>query len=292
MKKTKIKVGYLISYDYKMFFTSVKHLYNYVDKIYIAIDKEFKTWSGNTVEIPKSFFDDVKKYDKKNKIEFYFEDFYIDKLTPIECETRERNMLLKKMGTGWLIQLDVDEYVYDFKTISAYLNKYWYLTIFPKLTPLILRGKWLTLYRQLPSGYLYIENKERFSFITNQSNYSYTRNNSNIKNHYTNIDVIHQSWARNENEIQLKIQNWGHRNDFNTQEYFNFWKGLNIDNYKKHKNIHPIVPEVWGELNYLPAVTIDDFVLKYKENRKQELIEIDVKSLGKELYRKFRKSVI
>lgn len=29
-----IKVGYLVSYDYVMFFTSVKQLYNYVDKIF------------------------------------------------------------------------------------------------------------------------------------------------------------------------------------------------------------------------------------------------------------------
>ena len=74
--------------------------------------------------MPQSFFDEIKSFDSKNKIEFYFDNFYISELLPIECETRERNMLLKKMGKGWLIQLDVDEYVYDFSKVAKYLKKY------------------------------------------------------------------------------------------------------------------------------------------------------------------------
>ena len=91
-----IKVGYLVSYDYNMLLTSIKQLYDYVDGIFIAIDRDRKTWSGNNFELPQSFFDEIKLFDSKNKIEFYFDNFYISELLPIECETRERNMLLKK----------------------------------------------------------------------------------------------------------------------------------------------------------------------------------------------------
>ncbi|MDP2088628.1 MAG: hypothetical protein Q8J84_04435 [Flavobacteriaceae bacterium] len=284
-----IKVGYLVSYDYSMFLTSVKQLYNYVNKIFVAIDKERKTWSGNKFEIPASFFDEVKQYDIKNKIEFYFDTFYVSDLSPIECETRERNLLLNKMGRGWKIQLDVDEYIYDFKKVAKYLKKYWYLTLFPKLTPIVFRGKLVTLYRQLPEGYLYIENNERFSFITNQSNYTFTRNNNKVRNHYSNINVIHQSWARTEEEIKMKIDNWGHRDDFDTQSYFEFWKNLNIINYKNYKDIHPISPKAWNKLNFISSDSVEDFILKYSQNNKQTLTPIKLKTMLKALINKIVK---
>ena len=284
-----IKVGYLVSYDFDMLVTSIKQLYNYVDRIYIAIDIDRKTWSGNDFEIPQSFFDGIKLFDSKLKIEYYFDSFYVPVLAPIECETRERNMLLKKMGRGWLLQLDVDEYVYDFDKVAKYLRKYWYLTLFPKWTPIVFRGKLITLYRQLPDGYLYIENNERFSFITNQSNYTHTRNIHTVRNHYTNISIIHQSWARTEDEIQMKISNWGHRDDFNTQVYFNFWKNLSSTNYMNYKNVHPIVPDVWNELHFLSSASIDEFISKYASNNSQEFTFLDYKKMIKALLNKIIK---
>lgn len=89
-----IKVSYLVSYDYYMFLTSVSQLYDYVDQIVVSIDKDRKTWSGNNFEIPNSFFDEVKKFDKNNKIDFYFDTFYLPHLTPMENETRQRNLVL------------------------------------------------------------------------------------------------------------------------------------------------------------------------------------------------------
>jgi hypothetical protein len=285
----KIKVGYLISYDYELLFTSLKQLYNDVDAIYLAIDKNRKTWSGNIFELPASFYERVSFFDVKNKIRFFEEDFYLSNLSPIQCETRERNLLLRKMGKGWLMQLDVDEYIYDFKITADYLKKYWYLTLFPKLTPIMLRGKWVMLYRQLTNGYLYIENNEKFSFITNSPQYEFTRNNNTITNHFTNVNVIHQSWARTEGEIQVKIKNWGHRDDFDTQKYFDFWKNLNSSNYLDYQDIHPISPKIWDKLNYLQSSSTDDFIERYKAKNKQKLDFIDMKIILKALLKKIFK---
>lgn len=282
----KIKVGYLLSYDYSMIFTSIKCLYNEVDKIYIAIDKDLKTWSGNRFEIPNSFFEDLNRFDIKNKIEYYFDTFYVANLSPIDCETRERNMLLKKMGSGWKIQIDVDEYIYDFPKIAKYLKKYWYLTLKPKLTPIVLRGKLVTLVRELPEGFLYVENNESFPFLTNQSNYIFTRNNNTVRNHFSNINVIHQSWARNEEEIKMKIDNWGHRDDFDTQSYFEFWKSLNTNNFKEFKNIHPLSPTVWNELKLFSSLSIEDFINKYSIDNKQELNPLPVIKIFKSAIKK------
>ncbi|UUW09481.1 hypothetical protein NLG42_01475 [Flavobacterium plurextorum] len=264
-----ISVSYLVSYDYAMLLTSIKQLYDDVDKIVLAIDSESKTWSGNTFKIPDSFFDEVKIFDKKDKIQFYFDQFYMSDLTPMECESRERNMVLKKLGKGWKIQLDVDEYIYDFKKITKYLNKYWYLNLFPKLTPICFQGNLITLFRELPDGYLYIDNEEKFPFITNQTINTHTRGNNKIKNHFSNIKVIHQSWARSEEQVHLKIKNWGHRDDFDTEIYFQFWKGLNSSNYKEFKDIHPITPKVWNVLEFMPSNSIDDFIAKFEINNGQ-----------------------
>jgi hypothetical protein len=281
-----IKVSYLVSYDYSMLLTSIKQLYNYVDKIVVAIDVDRKTWSGNTYEIPESFFIRVKKFDIHNKIEFYFDVFYLPELTPMENETRERNMALSKLGWGWKIQLDVDEYVYDFKTIAAYLKKYWYLLLLPKLTPICLNGKLTTLYRQLPEGYLFIQNNEQFPFITNQNDNTHTRRNNRIRNFQTNINVVHQSWARSETEILIKIENWGHRDDFDTMKYFEFWNSLSIFNYKMHKNIHPLNPEVWNELYFLESNNIDEFINKFSDKNIQILSPMPIKKIVKSTIKK------
>ncbi len=286
----KVNVGYLVSYDYHYLLTSVRLIYDHVEKIHVAIDKDRLTWSGNPFEIPQSFFDEVSAFDAQHKIEFYFDQFYVPGLTPMQCETRERNMLMQKMGKGWHIQLDVDEYVYDFPVLLRYLRKYWYLNIFPKLTPIQFRGKMVTLFRELEDGYLYVENDERFTFITNASQYTLTRHTLTIKSHFMSMIAIHQSWARPEDEIMTKIMNWGHRDDFDTMAYYNFWKGLNSGNYRDFKNIHPTRPDVWNELKYIKAGSIDDFIGNYARKHPQKLIPIDpfymVKAAFKKIFKK------
>lgn len=289
MVNIKIKVGYVVSYDYDMFLTSVKQLYNYVDVIFVAIDKNYKTWSGNNFIIEKDFFEKVEIFDVENKIKFYFDDFFVPNLSPMECETRERNMLLKKMGKGWLMQLDVDEYLYDFVKVRKFLNRHWYLTVFPKFTPIVFKGIFITLFKEISDGYLYIENNERFSFITNYNKFEAARTNYSMSNHLTGVKVIHQSWARSEEQILFKVKNWGHRDDFNTEKYFQFWKDLNSTNYSSYKNIHPMKPELWNELHFLPASSIDDFIIQFGNKNKQVLTNVSFLKMGKAFYRRLLK---
>jgi hypothetical protein len=283
-----IKVSYLVSYDYAMFHTSVKLIYDYVDKIIIAIDKDYKTWSGNPFVIPDSFFEEVKKNDCKNKIEIYRDSFYNSNFSPMENETIERNKVLKKLGYGWKIQLDVDEYIYDFKELAKYLKSYWFLCLFPKLTPVCFKGELVTLYRELSDGFLYIDNNEEFPFITNQKNNKNARGNNQIRNINIGISVIHQSWARSENEILEKVNNWGHRDDFDTEKYFQLWRSLNSCNYKEYKNIHPISPSVWKELVFSPSKSIEDFIEIYGSKNPQKLRSIKKRYFFKALINKLK----
>lgn len=272
-----IKVGYLVSYDFFYLPVSLEQVYPYVDKIILAIDLKYLTWSGNRFEIPQSFFEEINILDVDKKIQFYWDDFYVPELSPMQCEIRERNMLLKVMGSGWKIQLDVDEYLYDFVQVKKYLDQLWYLNVFPTLTPIAFSGKLVTLYKETPEGFLYIDNDERFPFITNHSKYIGARRNFEIKNFHANIRVIHQSWARNHDEMITKFNNWGHRDDFDKDETIMKWSKVNKYNYNEYINFHPIVPHVWDKLRFIECYSINDFILKFSNDQPQELLRLTKK---------------
>lgn len=256
--KAKIKVGYLISYDYIYLMNSLESIYKYVDLIVLCYDKDFKTWTGNTFNIPETFFESIKKFDTKNKIKFYSDSFYVEEniSNPMKSETLQRNKLGEFMGSGgWHIQLDVDEYVYDFKKMLTYLKKSAFLLKDPINKPYSLIAQVIVLYKKDENGFYVINPiNEDFYFATNNPKYIRARQ-TNWTCLYTDQRVLHQSWARDEHEIKQKLDNWGHKNDFNGEEYFKKWKNININNYEKLIDFHPVEPKVWHKL----------VLLKYKD---------------------------
>ncbi len=266
-----INVGYLISYDFELVFLSIKQIYENVDKIFLALDKERKTWSGNSFFIPDSFFLEIKRIDTQHKIEIYEETFFISSNLPMENETRERNMLAKKMGNGWCVQLDADEYVYDFKSVKSFLDRNNYLLKNVEITPVQIQGNLITVFKILEDGILYIENNEGFNFITNFPNYSIARNIKHTTPHLSNIKVIHQSWGRKKEEVLTKIKNWGHKNDFDTAKFYEFWDNLNSSNYQKYKNFHPLTPNQWDKLKFSPINSMEEFLIDYSKRNNQHI---------------------
>jgi hypothetical protein len=264
-----IKIGYLLSYDYKFLMTSLKLVYNHVDKIVIAVDINYKTWSGNDFIIPQLFFDELLIFDIENKIEIYRDNFYIKELSSMECDTRERNMLSEKLGEGWKIQLDSDEYLYNFDVLIGFLKSISFLS--NSKIPISFKGSWITLFKKTANGYLYIDNEEPFPFVTNKDEYSVARNTENTLVFNLKIKTIHQSWARSKAEIEEKLHNWGHKNDFDVLKYLNFWDTVNSDNYAGAKNFHPVYPNDWPCLKYLEAQNINEFIEKYSSLNPQVL---------------------
>jgi hypothetical protein len=68
------------------------------DKIVVAIDLDRKTWSGNTFLKYLNLFFEIKEILISKQNRFYFDVFYLPELTPMENESRERNMALSKLG--------------------------------------------------------------------------------------------------------------------------------------------------------------------------------------------------
>lgn len=273
-----IKVGYLVSYDFELLFNSLPTVYEESDSIYLAIDKERRTWAGNNFIIPDTFFERIKSFDTENKIIFFIDDFYISTLSPMENEVRERNMLLKKMGKGWLIQLDSDEYAYNFKELAKNLNKKKYLIKFNRLLPVTLSGYWIILFKKTKDGYFQISNKHKFNFITNYPKYTGARKNNNFININIGSLVLHQAYAREEEEIYQKINNWGHKNDFDTDKFFFFWKTITDKNYKSFRNFHPEIPSLWSNLDFVKAKNIKELITNNKV--KEELFFDDLKVIN------------
>lgn len=270
-----IKIGILLSYDYKYLFNALDEVYNEADLIVISYDIEGKTWAGNDIEIPIKFFERIKNYDTTNKIVLYGDKFFIPGLPAMELETRQRNMMAKAMGTGgWHIQLDSDEYAYDFKKLTCFLRKNIFLLRNPAKTPITFLVNFVTLFKMDSSGfYLISPHNEKCYLVTNNPHYVKARVTNSDKNFFLNYNLIHHSWARSENEILQKIMNWGHKDDFDTQHFFEKWKNLNAHNFKSYNKFHPLNPASWEKVEFVAAANIKEFISVFRKKHPQSAIK-------------------
>lgn len=246
----KIQVGFLMSYDYDKLKKSIPPVYKGADEIFIALDKEYRTWSGQNFEVDEFFFDWIKEIDVDNKIRLYRDDFYIPELSAIENDTRERHLLSLEMGIGnWLIQIDADEIFIDFEKFIKELRRRDKYLENPKKTPIQIAGFLVHLYKYTENGVLYVNAPHKFMLATNYPNYKSARQTKQ-RVIYTNTILLHETLCRTEDELRFKIENWGHNIDVN-ETFLEKWISVNEDNYKQYENFYYIEPERWKKLGYL-----------------------------------------
>lgn len=261
----KIHVGFLFSYDYEKLRLSIPPVYHAADRIFIAMDENLKTWSGNKFEVDDTFFDWLEAFDTEKKIEFYKDNFYIPGLTAIQMDTRERHMLSLKMGIGnWLVQVDSDEYFLDFEKYVKSLRKYDSYLDDPKSHPVQISGYHIDIYKYLDDGILYVKNTCKVLLATNYPNYKLARQ-SRERIIYVDSFTLHESLSRSEEELEFKLKNWGHRDEVNPV-FLDKWKKANKDNYNEIKDVFYLNPKQWKELGYVPYKTLED-ITKYFEQR-------------------------
>lgn len=272
-----IKAGFLIAYDYHFIFNALPQIYDHVDEIILAVDADRKTWMGNDFQISGDFFDKIKDIDIDHKIKVYEDQFYIKGEKPMDLETRERNMLSDFMGDNcWKMQIDSDEYCLNFEQIISYLNKNKFLL--KKSAPQInFLPIWITLFKQNEKGFFIIKpSNENFSMIFNHPKYKYARNSEGLD---VKIDykVIHQSWARTEEEVLTKIKNWGHAHDFEVMDFYKKWHTLDENNYKDYIDFHPIYKGFWESLEFVGAKNIKELLEKLNKTTNLQSIKVNSK---------------
>jgi hypothetical protein len=262
-----IKVGFCVAYDWQLLKTSLPLVYSCADRICLSLDKDRVSWAG--VSFPfdeEAFFSFIAEFDKNKKIAVYEDDFHQASLSPMQNEVRQRNRMAAFLGEGgWHIQLDADEYVIDFNGLVRHLQ-----TLTMK-RPTNINCIFYNLFKKVSGGYLLImEEKDSsnafFPVATQKPVYEYGRRNGNF-NYKSTFGIIHQTWARTDGEIRQKISNWGHKEDFDVDRYFQFWKGITIENYRDIRNFHPIRPESWRELKFVPGENPEQ-VIEYLQKEK------------------------
>ena len=263
----KIHVGFLLSYDYELLKIALPPVYKCSDRIFIAIDQDNLTWSGNKFKVDESFFEWLKEFDKENKIELYFDKFYVPNLTTTQMDTRERKMLSDKMGIGnWLIQIDSDEYFVDFEGFVKQIKKYDHYLDNPEKNKIQIAAFWVIIYKYTENGILYVDKPMKSSFATNYPNCkAFRRTNERVI--YLNSLVLHESVSRTEEELRYKLKNWSHNTHVNNS-FLDKWLKVNETNYKDYNNFYYIEPNRWKTLDYFPTKKIEEINELSKKSKK------------------------
>ena len=256
----RIKVGFCVAYDWSLLQYSLPLIYDDSDLICLSIDQDRMSWTGVPYSWDETGFQNlISSIDSQGKIKILEENYHLPDLSPMQNEVRQRNRIAKFFGDGgWYIQLDTDEFFLNFKGFVGYLKA---LRPARKIN---VACPWITLYKQSTEGFFYVD-AERFDQIefmqiaTKWPTYEYGRRNGNF-NLYTDFAILHLSWARSEDEIWEKLNNWGHRDDFDIRQYFEQWQLLNVDNYRQYQNIHHLKPEAWPALGFIPAKSINELL--------------------------------
>jgi len=257
-----VKVGFCVAYDWELLQYALPLVYKDSDVICLSIDKDRMSWANQSYAFDNErFYALINSIDTDHKIKFLEEDFHIASLSPSENEVRQRELMAKFMGSGgWQIQLDCDEYFLNFTGFVQFLrklpsNSYQDVNVCCAI---------MTLFKQVEGGFLSIpfhsKNKiEFFQIASRNPAFTYGRRNGYF-NIYTDFVILHQSWARSAQDVYDKIANWGHKNDFDTQAYFERWNTLSAENYAAFTDFHPINPPLWSSLVLMQANSIGDLI--------------------------------
>jgi hypothetical protein len=289
MNEASINIVFLISYDYAFIKTSLPLVYKSADEIVISVDINRITWAGNKYSFDESILDWIKIQDTDKKIKIYQENFYVAENTAMQNETRQRQLSANQFAKpGWVVQLDVDEYFLNFnsfitklKTLNRYLLK-------PAQNNVDIAVNWMNLFKRNEEGYFVVSKPlQPIRIATNFPQYDVARS-TNSFTIFTPFIMVHDTWARSEEEILTKVNNWGHKDDFDTAVFFKKWKNLTIENYKEYKNFNPVKPySALGELVYVRASSIDELI-KNISIPKSATIKLVIKNLKQKVLKRWQ----
>ncbi len=234
-----------ISYDWLYALDAIESYYAIADEIILGIDKESLTWAGNKVVIPPEFFACIEGLDKDKKIKI-ISDYFCTELNPMDNDIRERTILANSCKEGnWVVQIDSDEVIQNQEEFRDQILSA------PKDCQV--RMTWKTLFKRLPEGDLYISPHTETTTVASMDRHSFVSARvTNQKAFTIKGFLLHNSWGRTELELYTKLTNWGHAFDFPVNQYFEFWKGVNAENYSTFKNFHPLDQVSWKELTMEP----------------------------------------
>ena len=225
----------LISYDAEYLPSSIKSYYPYVDEIILGLDKDRITWSNNKFTFNEDkLWADLKKIDTEDKIRVVEGNFHESKV-PIENDNSERNFLKEQCEHDWIFSIDADEVLVNAKT---FFND-WCPLIAPYRHKVDIAFTWFLPFKEFEKEFLVIANNDNrwFSgdtqgFVTSKENtFTYCRWTNNKRVIKSPLAVVHWSFCRSEEKLNIKLNNFGHSDKTKGDPFFNNWKIANLSNY-------------------------------------------------------------
>lgn len=253
--REKISVISLIAYDWEYLLNSIPTYYEYVDEIVLGIDKNNKTWTGNFIEIPEEVFNRLDTIDGDSKISIVADDFCKTD-NPIQNDTSERNTLRENCSNRWIFSFDADE-----ELINA---EDFFVRWFPLVQDhdVALNFTWFLAYKEFDKDILYIGDetgtkifsKDVQEFGVNKNyQFNYCRWSNCRKKILTPLCIKHNSFCRPDEEINLKINNFGHSKESLIDPFYNTRNQITLDNYSQLRNFKTSgFGEQWPTLIRLP----------------------------------------
>jgi hypothetical protein len=246
----------LISYDAYMLPNSIKTYYPYVDEIVLGLDKDRISWSGNPFSFDEAaLWKELKSLDYAGKISIVEENFHRSSI-PIENDNAERNYLKQQCTHDWVFSFDADEYLINAKEF------------FKDFCPLVenmgrdLMFYWYLPYKSFDEGTLFIADesgrnfldKEVQGFATDRDRtYTFCRWTDNPKRLQSPLCILHYSFCRPDEDLTLKINNFGHSIESKQDPFYQIQKQITMDNYFQLTNFKTsnMGPQ-WPRLMFVP----------------------------------------
>ena len=178
---------------------------------------------------------------------------------PIDNDTAERNFLSTQCKPGnWIIQIDADELMLNPLEFQSFMVENEEV-----LDGCAIKANWITVFKAFSgTKFLVIDNNSPTAekiFVGTKLSNSYTMcRDTNEMAIQTPLRLLHASWGRTREELDQKLNNWGHSKDFNTNAFLEMWDKVTLENYQLFTNLHPLHGPHWPKLKIVEM----DHILK------------------------------
>jgi len=232
-----------VAYDYRYFFKGLASVYDIADEVIVGIDKDRLSWSAKPYQMDfAELRAGIDRIDTRKIVRIVQDDFH-SKATPMENDNHERSVLSLACKKGnWIVQIDSDEQALNARDFRA-----WLATADRQCD---VQAKWITVFKTFGDQCLVANEPDaRVSVATTCPGiYCYARETGRPKV-TSNLLLLHFSWGRTRDELEQKLTNWGHSQDFDVPKLLELWDSVNLTNFKQFRNFHPLYPELWHSLS-------------------------------------------
>lgn len=225
----------LISYDAEYLPQSVSSYIEFVDEIILGLDENRITWSNNKFSFDEGkLWSELQAIDKEKKIKIIEGNFHKSGI-PLENDNYERNFLKSHCTNDWIFSFDSDEVLLNAKD---FFYK-WCPIVEPYMHKVDILFSWMLPFKEFENEFLVIaDNNDRW-FKGDTQGIGTVKNNTYTYCRWTNqkrmvmspLVALHWSFCRTQENLQIKLNNFGHSDKTKSDPFFSNWSICNLDNY-------------------------------------------------------------